>query len=442
MISVRSKLYVKIGVIVIIVLLLLIPSMQIQNIIHEREYTHQQAISEVSGKWGNEQTISGPILSIPVSSKVKTIKGKDTIETITPNSEYIHILPNTLKITGDINPERRYRGIYEVVVYDAMLHFSGSFGKINTSLVDTRYKQLNLDKAIITVGIDDLRGIEEQVGINWNGNNLLFNPGVITNDLVESGINCIINFSSGDSSFNNFYFDLKLKGSQYLYFTPLGKTTDVMLNSVWKNPSFNGAFLPDYRKVSNTGFTANWNILHLNRNFPQIWTGTNASVKTSAFGVDLLVPVDNYQQSTRSVKYAILFIGLTFLAFFFIEIGKKVHLHPLQYILVGLALVIFFVLLVSISEHLNFNLAYLISAASVLLLIAGYSKAIFKSWQIASFVSGILVMLYTFIFVIIQLQDYALLMGSIGIFVILAFVMYFSRKIDWYDINFEHNKKD
>jgi inner membrane protein len=254
---------------------------------------------------------------------------------------------------------------------------------------------------------------------------------------LESGINAPIRIAKNDSSNYKFSLDFDLKGSQMLYFIPVGEVTDVNIASSWANPSFNGAFLPDNRTVSDSGFTANWNILHLNRNFPQQWIGSLQRIDYSAFGIDLLLPVDSYLKSMRSIKYAILFIGFTFLVFFFVEVLNKVFIHPVQYVLVGIALVVFYTLLLSISEHLTYNLAFLVSAVATLLLIIGYVKAILKSNMLTFLIGGILSVLYTFIFVIIQLQDYALLIGSIGIFIILSLVMYFSRKIDWYNLKME-----
>jgi inner membrane protein len=154
------------------------------------------------------------------------------------------------------------------------------------------------------------------------------------------------------------------------------------------------------------------------------------------------LPVDGYQKSHRSIRYAILFIGFTFLVFFFIEALNKILIHPVQYILVGVALIVFFTLLLSISEHLHFNLAFIISALATLVLIAGYVKAILKSNKLTLLITGILFVLYAFIFIIIQLQDFALLIGSIGVFIILSLVMYFSRKIDWYNLSLGEVEKD
>lgn len=431
----KNNIYFKIGTIVIITLLLLIPASMIRSLIIERESTQNEAIREVSSKWGEEQTISGPLISIPYYRYIKEFSRKDSTEKIVQIKEFIHILPTELNISGNINPEKRYRGIYEIVVYNSKLSISGAFNNIDLASLDIQPRNILFDKAEFVIGINDLRGIEEQVILNWNDQNIAFNPDVSSNDVVMTGINALLNLDLKDSSAYNFSLELDLKGSQLLYFTPVGRVTNINLRSEWPNPSFKGAFLPDSREVSEKGFVANWNVLHLNRNFPQIWLGNRHSISDSSFGIDLLLPVDNYQKSYRSIRYAILFIGFTFLTFFFIEVLNKVFIHPIQYILVGIALIVFYSLLLSISEYLKYNLAFIVSAISTLALIAGYVQAILKSGKLTLLISGILTVLYSFIFTIIQLQDCALLIGSIGIFIILGLVMYFSRKIDWYNIN-------
>lgn len=438
--SLKTNIYFKIATIFFIGLVLLIPTSMIENLISERESTQKEAINEVSSKWANEQTISGPFISIPFIKYVKEFSKKDSTSKIIQIKEYIHILPSDLKISGKINPEQRNRGIYEIVVYNSKINIKGKFNNLNLSEFDIPEKDIQFDKAHLSLGINDLRGIEKQIDLNWNLKKFSFNPGVISNDIVKSGINSIIEIKPKDSSNYDFSFDLDLKGSQLLYFTPVGKVTDVSISSTWKNPSFNGSFLPDARNISEKGFTANWNVLHLNRNYPQSWIGSKYAIDDSSFGIDLILPVDNYQKTYRSIRYAILFIGFTFLVFFFIEVLNKKFIHPIQYILVGISLIVFYTLLLSISEHLQFDVAFVIAAISTLLLIAGYIKAILKSNQLTYLISAILFILYTFIFIIIQLQDFALLIGSIGIFVILGLVMYFSRKIDWYNLNLKENE--
>lgn len=432
--NLKDNLYFKIGAIILITLLLLIPTALIKNLIHEREMTQEIAIQEVSSKWAEQQTITGPLISIPYYRYVKETSKKDSTEKIVQLKEYLHVLPSQLSISGTITPEKRHRGIYEIVVYNSNLEIEGNFANFNFKAMDIDPKNIQFDKAEFVVGIDDLRGIEQQVSLKWNKESISFNPGVSSSDVIQSGINAVLTIDPNDSLNHQFKLNLELKGSQLLYFTPVGKVTDINVKSEWPNPSFNGAFLPDKRTVSDNGFTANWNVLHLNRNFPQAWKNSSHRIHDSAFGIDLLLPVDNYQKSYRSIQYAILFIVFTFLVFFFIEVINKVFIHPIQYILVGIALIVFYTLLLSFSEHMHYNLAFIVSALATLLLIVGYVKAILKSNKLALLITGILLVLYTFIFVIIQLQDYALLIGSIGIFIILALVMYFSRKIDWYNL--------
>lgn len=437
--SFKNSVFFKVAIIVIIALLLLIPSGMIQNLVRERENTQKEAIYEVSSKWAGEQVVSGPYLSIPYKKYVRQYSKTDSVARVVIETEYIHLLPAELKINSSIIPEKRHRGIYDIVVYTSAINVSGNFEKTKLTETSIPFKDILFDKAVISIGISDLRGIEKQVELKWNNSDYLFNPGVLTNDIVESGIHSAVNICRNDSCSYTFSFDLRLKGSQKLYFVPVGKTTDVKITSIWNNPSFNGAFLPDYRTVSKTGFTADWNILHLNRNYPQMWLGNKYSVMASSFGIDLLLPVDSYQKSMRTSKYALLFIAFTFIVFFFVEVLNKTFIHPVQYILVGIALVVFYTLLLSISEYFNFNNAFIISALATLGLIFFYVKAILKSFKISGLISGILFILYTFIFVIIQLQDYAMLIGSIGVFFILAVVMFLSRKIDWYKISMKDN---
>lgn len=429
-----SNMYVKMIIVVIITFLLLIPASMIQNTISERENTQYAAIQEVSSKWADQQTITGPFISIPVTYYVRESLANEQTKVV-QMTDYLHIMPKNLTINGKIIPNERKRGIYEVVVYESDLEISGSFSKMDLSGFNLEGKDLHLDKAEFVIGLNDLGGIEQSLELKLNDSIFPFNPGITSNQVVESGIRADIYYDPSADLNQPFKVQMKLKGSQLLYFTPVGETTDITMHSNWASPKFNGSFLPDERDSQGDQFTAHWNVLHLNRNFPQSWMGSRFSIQESSFGIDLLVPVDNYQKTYRSVRYAILFIGFTFLVFFFIEVMTKKQIHVIQYILVGFALVIFFTLLLSISEHLNFNLAFLISALATLMLVGGYLKSILKSLQLTSLIVGFLTLLYSFIFVIIQLEDYALLMGSIGIFLILGVLMYISRKIDWYQLN-------
>lgn len=440
--TLKNNLYIKIAVIIFLSIVLLIPAALIKGLIEERESTQTEAFSEISSKWGGAQTISGPILAIPFTKLMRIANTADSTTKVEQVKQYVYILPKKLNYDGRILPEIRNRGIYDVAVYNSSLTATGSFEPINFSTLDVDTSKLQFDKAEVILGIYDLRGIDKQLSLQWNNTTLQFNAGVPSDDVVSSGVSAPVTIEKNDTAGYSFSFTLSLKGSQYMQFTPLGKTTDVAIQSPWPNPSFSGSFLPDSKTVTDTSFSANWNILHLNRKYPQTWVGNKYTIEESAFGLNLLLPVDNYQKVLRCVKYAILFIAFTFLVFFFIEVLNKTFIHPVQYLLVGLSLLIFFTLLLSLSEHTNFNAAYIIAALATLTLIGGYVKAILHVKNLWLFVVGLLSILYTFIFVIMQLQDYALLIGSIGLFIILAVCMYFSRRIDWYSLSMEETSTE
>lgn len=420
--SVTFKL-ISIGV---LILLLLIPKSMINSLIIEREQRMLETVHEVTDKWSRRQSVSGPILIVPYKKYQWTEDAKN-IKEITG---YATFLPEKLIIEANIEPEERYRGIFKVIVYKAQLSLSGNFSKPDFSAWDIDEKDILWSKATLNIGISDLRGIEKQIVLKQNNLQAPFHPGVMAPSPFKSGIH--IPGSVQQFVNNDFTIDIPLKGSEELFFVPVGKNTEVKMNSSWKNPSFTGSFLPGERTVDKNGFKASWKILHFNRNYPQSWTNANYDIDESKFGVNLLVAADHYQKSLRTSKYAILIISLSFLMFFLIEITQKLRIHAFQYILIGLALMIFYTLLLSVSEHLGFNPAYWISCISVTVLISLYSSTIFENKKLSYLLAGSLSLIYAFIFIIIQIETYALLVGSIGLFFILALTMYLTRKINWY----------
>lgn len=427
-----------------LVLLLLIPTLMIDSLIGEREVRKGEAVREVSSKWANSQKLIGPILRIPYFeiSKVEkvTTSGKKEIEQ-TKNLEYAYFLPNQLTINGEISPEKRSRGIYDVIVYGSKTTFNGNFSGISLEQFKTLPENILWKDASILFTLSDFRGIEEEVELTWNGKKSFFTSGATLpfnsgeTAFISSGISAPIEIIDEGKGMYSFSFVANLKGSESLNFVPIGKTTQVNLKSKWQSPSFIGTFLPDKRTITANGFSATWKVLHLNRDFPQQWTGVASnSMNDASFGVNLITPNDSYQQSSRSIKYAILIIALTFMAFFFLEILNNKRVHPFNYILIGLALCIFYTLLISISEFLSFNLSYFLATIMTIGLVFLYSKSIFDNVRLAGLVSLVMLILYGFIFVIIQLEDTALLIGSIGLFLILAVTMYISRKINWQNV--------
>lgn len=436
----RRSVTLKLISIAILILILLIPSSMISSLIYERQNIRDNAIKEVSSKWGERQTIGGPVLSIPYYTQIKDAQGK--METVI---RYAHFLPDQFDVNGTMTPEKRYRGIYVVVLYNTKLQVKGKFSYPDFSQLNIPVSSYIMNDALISMSISDMKGINDDINFKWNDTTVSFNPGIPTTDIFSSGVSRKISLEQTDEY--NFEFTLNLNGSTSLRFLPFGKETNVQLGSTWDSPSFEGSFLPDKREISATGFNASWKVLQLNRNYPQQGLGSfmpplitdnygeNPEDSYASFGVKLLLPIDEYQKTTRSVKYCLMFIIITFLTFFFVEVLNKKRIHPIQYLLVGFAVCLFYVLLLSVSEHLKFNNAYLIGVVSILSLITFYVWYVFRNAKLTVIFSALLALLYGFFYSLLQLEDYALLLGSIGLFLILATIMYLTRKVDWYGIS-------
>ena len=418
---------VKMIIVSFLAILLLIPTFLIQEIITERISLSDQVKNDLYNQWGGKQVVAGPVLNVPFSYFEQKENSQGTIE----RHGIVHCLPETLKTTCTLNPEIRYRGIYNVVVYESQIRMEGSFVQPDFSQLDIPDARIKWDAAYFTMGVSDMRGIKNMPELVMNNQKYTVEPGVADDDLFLSGLT----IKTGSTDLQqplNFSIDLVLNGSADLLVEPLGKSSDVTMKSNWADPAFTGGFLPTKREVNKDGFSAQWLVTHLNRNFPQQWVDHKYNTHDASLGVELLIPIDHYQKAMRSVKYAILFIALNFIIFIFIEIQSKTRIHPFQYTLVAFALLIFYVLLTSISEQIGFNPAFLISAIAVTSLISWYSYTILQSGKLVTWVTLLQTGLYVFLFVILQLQDFALLVGSIGLFIILAIVMRASQKIKWY----------
>lgn len=414
----NMRLGLKLLIIIGISVLLLIPQFLIMNLVTERQSTRNDAKRELAKSWGMDQHIEGPAIVIPVKEK------------------QLYLFPESLDVSGNIQSQTLKRGIFEYSVYNAPIKISGTF-KCPKELLKRGISQNACEKSFLFIGLGDLRGLSENVTIKLNGVSCQAEP---ASSFAESpsinGLVCAFNLSTllnGDTVL--FEITLPIKGIDGLYLAPVGNSTSVSLTSDWGDPSFQGNFLPTQREVSDNGFKAVWKVMALNRDYGQIATVASdsyrwqAMMEGSELGVNLCIPVDQYQQTTRTVKYAILIIILTFAVVFFVEVRRKTNVHIVQYILIGIALLLFYTLLLSFSEHLLFAISYAIAALMTIGLITVFMAAILKDKKTALVVGGLLTLLYIFIFVLLQLESYALLAGSLGLFVILAATMYATVKI-------------
>ena len=412
--------------------LLLIPVGMIKDLVTERESSRTSAETEVSGKWGGSQEIAGPILTVPYRVITPHEKGKaDT------TIEYAHFLPETMDVNGKLDPEIRHRGIFDVALFKADLDLEGRFAKPDFSGWRIPAENILWGDAYVSLSVPDVRSLADALPLEWNGATIAFAPDNYVGSPIAGGLQARAPMSA-EVPAQGYHFKLhaRLNGSGTMNFLPMGKETRVSITSPWKTPSFSGAFLPRDNQVGDDGFKARWMTLHLSRSFPQSWRAYEIGPKDwepFAFGVELLLPVDRYQKTMRCAKYAILFIILTFLVFFLNETFDRKRIHPLQYVLVGFALCLFYLLLLALTEHIPFNLAYLAAGTGTVSLITGYGLAVLSTRKRALGLGAMLAGLYGDLFTLLQMEDFALLMGALGLFVILGTVMFLTRRLNLSD---------
>jgi inner membrane protein len=404
----------------ILTLVLLIPLTLVQDLITERSQRQKEVISETTSKWGSSVYFYGPILKVPYKDPTTGI------------NNYAYFFPDDLNSKSEVTMVKPLeRSIYKSNVFTTTMQFDGTYSHLDFSSKGIPAENIFWNRAKIMIRTTNLKSLKDEVKMKIGNQNLAFESVANSaNDSIESLETNYFDYQLMENK-AAFKFDISFNGSNQIKMVPIGKTTSALMTSNWNSPNFNGNFSPTSREINDKGFTANWKILHFNRPFAQHYFNVLPELSKYAFAVNFITPVDEYQQNERASKYGFLVIGLTFLIFFLIQSISKINIHIFQYSMIGIALIMFYSLLISITEHSSFSFAYAIAASSVIVLISLYAISILKDKKFPLFIGVSLTVLYTFIFVIIQLEDYALLVGSIGLFLILAAVMYFSRKIEW-----------
>ncbi len=428
----------KIITIGIMVLIFLIPLDMVDSVINERQLLNLTAQESIAGQWGGEQKIIGPVLHLVYRGAVNNpITDQENMVT-----KSIQFLPAKLDINGTIEPEIRYRGIYKTALYrgDVTLNGHFDFKQLNEYL--DAHPNIKIEDVLLTVGVSDVRGIEEEFMVDWGGDKLPVTQGARFESITGNGLTAQLamgldQFTNGDVTFS---IPLKFKGSQTLGFVPVGKTSTVLLRSSWDSPSFTGRILPSNREVTENGFEAVWNVSGYSRNLPQLWVSDDVSgysddsTLEESFGVKLYQPLDHYQLTERAIKYAALFLVLTFGVIFVMETIHGLHLHAVQYLFVGSALALYYLLLLSFSEQISFSLAYLVASSAITLQIGLYGRAILKSGRHGVVIGSVIAFLYGMLYMLLQTADYTILIGSVGLFVVISIAMYATRNIDWYGL--------
>lgn len=469
--KISNSTVLKLFVIFFLSLILLIPLALISDLIEERKNREQEVSDGITLNWGKDQVISSPVLAIPYRETIPLSAEKAEKSNLREELKWIFVLPKTSNIATDITPQHLSRGIYNAVVYNSNITLEGSFDKISLEKLEVPHEQIDWKGSKLIFGIQDFKGLGKRPSLNWDGNELTFDPDFNNLKLFTQNLVCPVSLDPQKTD-SRFKIKLNLKGSKSLNFLPLSDQTNIQAKGNWANPSFTGAFLPSKRNTETSNFSASWEIPSFNRKLPQQWTGdarpiyqfdnkvangnedneqkaaqtatttvasaNNLLDNTDMITINFLPDINNYQKTTRVAKYGILVIILTFTSLLFTEVIKKKRIHIIQYILIGAAMVLFYTLLLALSEHIGFNLAYLTASVATVMLIGSFIKSITKDQKSALLLSSILALFYLFIYILMQLRDYSLIAGTIGIFIILAILMRVSTKINWYQFDNSH----
>jgi inner membrane protein len=415
--------------VLLLAMLLLIPLGMIQEQITRRGGYQRQVTAEIANTAAGRQTLTGPLLAIRY--RTQSVENRSQHE-----NEQVAFLPaRTLAIKGRADVERRYRGIYQARLFHLDLMVEGEFS-LPAEMVEGAGEIVEA-YAVMLLGISDPRGMDAEPEVLIDQRPMRFSTpkdkrfdAVLPGSRLELDLGALI---PGEARDIRFSVPLKLTGTESFALAPTAESNSFQLQSNWRHPSFQGRFLPRSREVDDKGFAAQWEVSQLARDLKRTLDPRSGEVLSVAF----MDPVNIYLQSERAVKYGSLFIALTFAAFFLGEILRRRPMHIMQYLLVGLSLAIFFLLLIALSEHLPFLSAYLVSAGACIGLIVLYLAGAFGAWRPAFAFGAGLAGLYAMLYVILQLEDKALLMGSLLLFAALAAIMLGTRRFDWYGLGDE-----
>ena len=431
----------KVAMLVALILLLLIPVSMIRSLVTERGYRADEAERSIMEGWGGNFTLYGPVMRIPVTEReerrTKTEKDGEKIEIII-HRRALWLMPKDARIEADFSAQKKKRGIFSVALFSGDVSLTGNFSFARAAEALSANQTLHADQAEIIIGLASQKGIRKIIKADWNGTELFFKPGSRAfSPYSDAGISAASPLVSAGG--NAFDIQFSVQGGKSVRLLPSGESTAARVSADWAAPSFQGGFLPGAHTLDENGFSAEWEISYLSRSIPLYWFSNENSVDArfsdELFGVDFYKVLDHYALNTRAIKYAILFLFIPFLTLFFLEVFSQKSIHPAQYLLSGLANVIFYLLLLSISEHLSFSLAYLIASAALTCMMTLYARSLLETWTRSAYMGLVMALLYLILYLTLNAEDWALLIGSIAAFVITGVVMILTRKLDWNNLN-------
>jgi len=449
----------KILLLVALVLLLLIPLAMIRGMINERSRTADSAEADIMEAWGSQMLEAGPFIIIPGIRtdqvySATALTGKEYELVKKPFT--LVVMPQKINIKTDFKTEIRKRGIFSVPLFSSELSLSGAFDPAMAIASLAPNEQISFAQAELIIALSSQKGIRKIDRALWNNNELFFQPGNRDINIIRKSVSSRDKYTSsgqqGSGIFatlpdftnakSNFDITITIQGGQLVRFLPVGQDTHVEISADWASPSFQGGFLPGSSNITDTNFDAVWDINYLSRDIPLFWkidgVTENRDYSASMFGVNFFRAIDTYSLNTRAVKYAILFLIVPFLTLFLLEVFVRTRIHPVPYLLSGIANVIFYLLLLSFSEQMMFFLAYTLAALSVTVMMTLYSRSLLSSWNKCWYMGLVMLTSYILLYAVLNAESYALLIGSIGAFVIVGLVMFLTRKLNWYGTDLQN----
>lgn len=417
----------------VMTVLLLIPQVLISLLVDDRSSTAARAARKIAEPWGEEQTLCGPLISVPYYVKDKESCGFE---------EYMAFFqPDSVTIAVRAIPEERTRGIFSVLLYRTKIEVRGVFTGIDKTLFPAN-EWIEWDEMKLVQPVKDVVGLKAIPKVQLRDTTLLLESSNKVDGMVPNWSTLSSPLRARKDGRYEFSYEYAVNGSQELNFRPSAAITNIDLSLLWDKPSFVGKFLPDERTLTDSLTTAHWTVLSANTSQSQSWAvkanhsyydyeSDNVFSSSEEFGVKLLMGIDHYDKVERAVKFAVLMIVFTFLTFFFTDSLLKKPIPMIGYVLTGLAILLFYTLLLSISEYMNFGLSYLMAAGAITVMISLYMHGFIKRLKPVLICAGILVILYTFLYIILQMANFPLLVGSLFLFLVLSVVMYLSQRLEW-----------
>jgi len=441
-VSRRWSVTFKLAFVAVLIAVLHVPLLLVWDTLSQRRALRDGAVDEIGRTWGAEQTILGPVLSVPYTIQTRVPRQTVVVDRVVHSEELrevkgtAYFLPVRFAAAGALEISERYRGIFRTPVYATTLGLTGEF-RPDVCALGLEQATFDWSRARVLVGVSDVHALRAPPVWTQGGRETAFVPAVVREG-GWGGIEAPLALTGLEGARVPFSVTLALQGSRRIAIVPVGEANEVTLRGGWADPSFDGAYLPAERTVGAEGFSARWVTTHFGRSFPSAWSeqagreGLKAhALLGSALGVTLATPIDTYRMVERSLKYALLVLTLVFAVYFLIEVTSPVRVHPLQYLMVGGALVLFYLGFLALAEFVPVATAYGSAAAASTLLVGGYSWSVLRAGARSLVVTSGLAGLYAYIYFMLQLQDYALLSGTGALFALLAAAMWFTRRLDW-----------